>query len=175
MALTDLPLLTAVANFSLAHAEEVETDVIKQLETSGATRLVNALRMLRMQKAVLAVGMFSIFEGMLQDKLGWKEPFKDLGAYLKAHGQPELASTISDYYLAINVLKHGQGTSYDKLVARRAALEFTVGSPDEPYDEGDVSEVPVLIDADEKFVRRCAELIEQAADTIRSHEKGIWL
>jgi hypothetical protein len=54
-------------------------------------------------------------------------------------------------------------------------LEFTVGSSDEPYDEGDVSEVPVLIDADEKFVRRCAELIEQAADTIRSHEKGIWL
>lgn len=175
MAMTALQLLTACANFSLFHAAEYEVVIHQELQTSGATRLVNALRMLRLQKAVLAVGMFSLFEALLQDKLGWEKPFKDLDAFLRGHGQSELATTISNYYLATNVLKHGHGTSYDKLVARRAALEFTVGSTDEPYEEGDVSEVPVLIDANEKFVRRCAELIEQAADTIKSHKKGIWL
>jgi hypothetical protein len=175
MAMTDLQLLTACANFTLAHAAEIEEKVHEELQTSGATRLVNSLRMLRLQKAVLATGMFSLFEALLQDQLKWKAPVKDMDAYLKRHGNAQLASTISDYYLAINVLKHGKGPSYDKLVTRRASLEFKVGSPDEPYSEGDVSEVGVLIDADEQFVRRCAELIEQAADVIRANEKNVWL
>jgi len=172
--MTDLQLLTACANFTLTHAAVVEEQIHQELQTSGATSLVNSLRMLRLQKAVLATGMFSLFEALLQDQLKWNDPFKNLNAYLKDHGHPDLASTIYDYYLAVNVLKHGQGPSYTKLAARRASLEFAVGSPDQPYSEGDVSEVAVLIDADEKFVRRCAELIEQAADVIRANE-NVWL
>jgi hypothetical protein len=175
MALTDIQLLTACANFTLAHASEVEEQVHEQLQTSGATPLVNSLRMLRLQKAVLATGMFSLFEALLQDKLAWQDPFRDLDAYLKKHGRAQLASIIADYCLAINVLKHGEGRSYDQLIVRRNSLEFTVGTRDEPYSEGDVSEVAVLIDADEQFVRRCAELIEQAADVIRANEKNGWL
>jgi hypothetical protein len=175
MAMTDLQLLTACVNFTLAHTVEVEEEIHQELQTSGATRLVNSLRMFRLQKAVLATGMFSLFEALLQDQLKWKDPFRDLHAYLKDRGHPNLASTIWDYYLAVNVLKHGEGPSYTKLAARRTSLEFAVGSPHEPYSEGDVSEVAVLIDADEKFVRRCAELIEQAADVIRANEKDVWL
>ena len=173
--MTQLQLLTACVNFSLFHAAEHEAEVHKELQTSGATRLVDALRMLRLQKAILAVGMFSLFEAVLQDQLGWKRPFKDLVTYLEDHDQSELAATFSDYYLAINVLKHGQGTSYDKLVLRRSSLEFTVGSPHEFYREGDVAEVQVLIDVDERFVRRCAEIIEHAANFIRSREPNVRL
>jgi hypothetical protein len=174
MALTDLQLLTACANFMLANAAEAEDEVHERLETGASTSDVNALRMFRLHKALVAVGMFSLFEALLQDQLRWKEPFKELKAYLEARGRRELASAITDYNLAINVLKHGQGRSYEKLRARVALVDFGVGNPDEPYCEGDVSEVPVLIDVDERFVRRCAELIEQAADVIRKHEKEEW-
>ena len=163
MALTDLQLLTTCANFTLAHAAEVEKEVHKQLQTSGATRLVNDLRMLRLQKAILAVGMFSLLEGLLQDRLGWKEPFQELDVHLNSGGHIKLASTIHDYYLAINVLKHGLGRSHTELMARQASLDFKITTTDKPFFEGDVSEVGVLVNADEKFVRRCAELIEQAS------------
>ena len=119
--------------------------------------------------------MFSLYEALLQDQLKWKDPYRDLDAYLTSKGQTALASTISDYYSAINVLKHGEGQSYKKLLAKRDVLDFKVGAAGEPYDEGDVSEVAVLIDADENFVRRCAELIEQATNVIRANEEGVWL
>lgn len=170
MALTDLQLLTQCANFTLAHAAETGEQIVEQLETSGATRLVNALRMLRLQKAILVVGMFSLFESLLQDQQKWREPFKELTAYLIEHGEAELAGKIVEYDLAINVLKHGKGRSYEKLLTMRAALEFKVGEPAQPFDEGDISEVAVLVDADDRFVRRSAELIEQALFVIQTHE-----
>jgi hypothetical protein len=33
--------------------------------------------------------------------------------------------------------------------------------------EGDVSDVGILVDAADQFVRRCAELIEQASEALR--------
>ena len=122
MAQTDLELLTICANFTLLHNAEVEQKVIDELQTSGATRLVMSLRMLRLQRAVLAIGMFSLFEALLQSKLGWPKPFDELDRYLRKHAEPSLASAISDYKLAINVLKHGEGRSLTELLARAAAL-----------------------------------------------------
>jgi hypothetical protein len=172
MAQTDLELLTVCANFTLHHNAETEQKVIEELQTSGATRLVMSLRMLRLQRAVLAIGMFSLFEALLQSKLGWLKPFEELDKYLRNNAEPNLASAISDYKLAINVLKHGEGPSLTKLLARAAALDFRIQPSTDPFfDEGDVSEVDVLVDADEKFVRRCAELIEAACAVIRSKEQ----
>ena len=62
MADTDIELLARCSEFSLQHIHSVEEKVHKELETSGATRLVMALRLCRLQRAVVAVGMFSIFE-----------------------------------------------------------------------------------------------------------------
>jgi len=49
---------------ALAQANE---KVIDELQTSAATPLVSALQMIRLQKVVSAVGMFSIFAAMVQD------------------------------------------------------------------------------------------------------------
>ena len=175
MAQTDLELLTACADFTLAHNAEVEQQVFKELETSGATRFVMSLRMLRLQRAVLSIGMFSLFEALLQTKLGWAKPFDELDKYLRKHTKTELASAITDYKLAINVLKHGEGRSHTELLARAATLEFKVRASADPFiEEGDVSEVDILIDVGDKFVRRCEELIEDASGLIRLQEK-IWL
>ncbi|MCK1304154.1 MULTISPECIES: hypothetical protein [unclassified Bradyrhizobium] len=43
MALTDIQLFTACMDFTLHHTHESEQQTFKELETSGATRLVNGL------------------------------------------------------------------------------------------------------------------------------------
>ncbi|SFH97119.1 hypothetical protein [Bradyrhizobium sp. Gha] len=126
MALTDIQLFTACMDFTLHHTHESEQQTFKELETSGATRLINALRVFRLQRAVLAVGMFSMFEALLQSKLKWKDPVVQLDDHLCAHGMKELASAITDYRLAINTLKHGEGRSHKDILARADKLEFKV-------------------------------------------------
>ncbi len=175
MALTDLQLLPACANFVLSNAAELEQHVLKELETSGATRHVMTLRMIRVQRAVLAIGMFSLFEALLRTKMNWTQPFDELHRYLNKHDKGHLASAFIDYRLAVNALKHGRGRSHTELLARGSSLDFKVRAAGDLFgEEGDISEVDVLVDADEQFVRRCAELIEEASNFIRSKER-VWL
>ena len=175
MAQSDLQLLTHCANFTLQHTSEAESKIIEELQTSGATRLVMGLRMLRLQRAILVIGMFSLFEALLQSNLRWSKPFEELDARLRRYGRDQLATAVTDYKLAINVLKHGEGRSHAELLVRRSALDFRVRDPDDPFfQEGDVSEVDILVDVDDQFVLRCAELIEEASAVLRAHEDA-WL
>jgi hypothetical protein len=160
----DTDLLPLCAEFTLSHAQTVQNRVHEELQTSARTPLVTALRMLRLQRAILVIGMFSLFESLLQKETGWTKPFDRLKECLKESGQVELAEKFNDYQLAINVLKHGQGSSYCQLLQRSSKLDFKIKPEGEPYFfEGDVSEVGVLIDVDEQFVRRCAALIRDAS------------
>ncbi|QTN21771.1 hypothetical protein HZ992_16520 [Rhizobacter sp. AJA081-3] len=148
--------------FSLSALNEAYERVVEELQTSSATRLVKALQMVQLQKAVLAVGMFSMFEAMLQDDLNCTDGFREAAARLDANGETALRESLGDLQLAINVLKHGRGRSYDTLVGKANALPFRVKLPDEHFfNEGDVSEVSTLIDVDDAFVRRCAAIIRE--------------
>jgi hypothetical protein len=50
-----------------------------------------------------------------------------------------------------------------------------VRDPNNPFFEGgDVGEVDILIDVDDKFVQHCAELIDEACTLISATEQ-IWL
>lgn len=165
---TDIRLLSRCADFTLSHTREAEDAVAKELETRAATSLVMALRVFRLQRAVLAVGMFSLFESLLQDAMGWRDPFATLPGFLRGNSEPGSAQVFEDYRDAINVLKHGRGRSYDRLVARAEALEFKVKAPDENlFEEGDVSEVQTRVLVDDRFVQRCAEVIEETATLVR--------
>jgi len=155
------------AEFSLAALNEAYAAVAKELETSGATRLVKALQMVQLQKAIFAVGMFSIFEATLQDALGCDEGFREASVRLEARGEAALKERFGDMQLAINVLKHGQGRSYEALVTKAAALPFRVKLPGKAFFfEGDVSEVSTLIEVDDAFVRGCAALIREVSAAI---------
>lgn len=169
MAAADIELLTRCAEFSLEHIHSVEEQILKQLETSGATRLVMALRLCRLQRAVVAVGMFSISEALLQASMNWKDAFSELDRYLRNHGEVVLADRIADYYKAINSLKHGLGTSHSKLL-NQPSLEFEVRAKEDFFSEGDVSEVGVLVDADDDFVRLCSELIGEVRSVIQAKD-----
>jgi hypothetical protein len=172
MPTSDIDLLSMCADFTLSHSASVQENILKELQTSARTPLVTGLRMLSLQRAILVTGMFSLFEGLLQSSMGWKRPFDSLKEYLQQGGQEELAQKFDDYKLAINVLKHGRGPSYDSLLSRASELEFRIKATGEGFfDEGDVSEVAVLVLVDDQFVKRCAALIQEATAIIRSRDR----
>ena len=126
-----------------------------------------ALRLCRLQRAVVAVGMFSIFEFSLQRAMNWKDAFTELDKYLRKHGDAKLADRVGDYFKAINALKHGIGPSHTKLLNSQS-LDFEVRAEQDFFSEGDVSEVGVLVDVDDAFLRLAAELIGEVGAVIEN-------
>ena len=128
--------------FSLSALDEAQQRAVDALQTSAATTLVKTLQMVQLQKAISAVGMFSMFDAILQDQLQCKDGFREAGRLLESHGEIALKEKFSTLQLAINVLKHGKGRSYTDLVAKAGSLQFRIKLPDQYFfNEGNVSEV----------------------------------
>lgn len=161
-------LASRSTSFTLMKLDEAEHEIVEFLQTSAESRHIKNLQMLQLQRVVTAVGLFSIFDAILQDALGCKDGFKEARSILLECGFAELNQEFSDYILAINVLKHGRGRSYDELMARRASLKFEIKAEDEHFfDEGDVSEVSTLIKADTKFVEDCSRVIHEVSEAVQ--------
>lgn len=80
-----------------------------------------------------SVDIFSLFEARMQHHFK-RGPFsRKLKALLLEAGEGDLADRIHQYYLAINVLKHGKGASHRELLKTPSAL-FVVRASDE--DQG---------------------------------------
>jgi hypothetical protein len=161
-------LVDRCAAFTLKTLKEANERTIEALQTSGATSLVKTLQMIQLQKAILAVGMFSIFEANLQEGLGCTDGFGEANKILDGEGELDTKERFNDLFLAINVLKHGRGRSYDALVAKAKALPFRIKLPDEScFFEGDVSEVSTLVEVDDEFVQHCGDVISDVSGVIR--------
>lgn len=161
-------LVDRCATFTLGTLRKANERTIEALQTSGATALVKTLQMIQLQKAILAVGMFSIFEASLQEGLSCSDGFDEARKILDAEGELNMKEHFDDLILAVNVLKHGRGRSYDALVAKAEALSFRIKLPDESFFfEGDVSEVSTLIEVDDAFVQRCGDVIRGVSEVIR--------
>src|SRR5690606_19329520 len=135
-------LIDRCTAFTLGSLKEVEEKTIYALQTSGSTSLVNTLQMIRLEKTIFAVGIFSIFEAILQDSLNCRNGFAEAKDILKQNEDSELLYRFTDLELAINALKHGRGRSYNALVARNGGtLNSNVKQPGDHFlDEGDVSD-----------------------------------
>jgi len=122
------------------------------------------------------VGLFSIFEAMLQDDLGGVYGFKEARRALKAQGDDALEARFESYFLAINVLKHGDGPSYRTLVSRKGELPFTVMTDKEFEEiEGDVSIINSLIWVDDEFVENCGKIIREVTTALQRSRPNILL
>lgn len=155
--------------FSLNALEAAQQSAIEGLQTSAATPLVKALQMVQLQKAISAVGMFSIFDAILQEQLQCADGFRGAAELLDVKGEAALKERFSDLQLAVNVLKHGKGRSYEALVLKAASLPFRVKLPDETFfNEGDVAEISTLVEVDDAFVLLCAEVIYEVSVSINS-------
>ena len=147
----------------------LNSKIIESLETSVSTIVVKNLQMIQLQKAILAIGMFSLFDSILQDGLSCRNGFEGAKKTLIKIGKIELNDRFDNFVCAINVLKHGQGRSYNTLVSKYKLLPFRIKLPGENFfDEGDVTEVSTLIVVDDTFVLNCAKLIEEVSKEIRN-------
>jgi len=161
-------LIDRCTTFTLSTLGKANEKTIESLETSAATSLVKTLQMIQLQKTILAVGMFSIFEASLQENLGSSYGFRETKRILDSEGKLTLKEQFDNFYLAINVLKHGHGDSYDALIAKTRVLPFKIKLPGEFFFfEGDVSEVTTLIEVDDAFVQHCADVIRDVSKVVR--------
>jgi len=155
--------------FTLKALEVAQKTVVEELQHSASTPLVKALQMVSLQKAISSVGMFSMFDAILQEKLGCATGFRQVETLLEEKGEIDLKDRFTNIQLAINVLKHGQGRSYEALVKKSDSLPFRIKLPGESFlDEGDVAEVSNLIMVDDAFVSLCAEVIHDVSLAIKS-------
>lgn len=154
--------------FSLEALSDAQQRVVDALQTNSGTPLVKALQMVQLQRVVSAVGMFSIFDAELQARMDATDGFRAAEDALCRVGESELVEKFRDIKLAVNVLKHGHGRSYDELLARASSLPFRLRLPGELFfNEGDVGEVDTLIDVDDDFVRSCADVIRAVSTALQ--------
>jgi hypothetical protein len=161
-------LIERSALMTLSALNDKQQQVHGELQTSARTPLIKTLQAVTLSKTVLAVGIFSVFEAQLQDGLKCTDGFREASAILDAEGETTLCEMFGDLILAINVLKHGRGRSYQTLVAKVCTLPFIVKQPDQNFfHEGDVSEVMALVKVDDPFIHHCIRIIQQVSVVIR--------
>lgn len=104
----------AKAKASEQRVAEIETLIAEQGASKDASEELSEL-LSGMEAAV--VDIYSLFESRMQRNFK-RGPFsRKLKALLMEAKNPDLADRIHQYYLAVNVLKHGTGASYRELVA----------------------------------------------------------
>jgi hypothetical protein len=169
-------LVYSGTTFTLGALTEVNTKVIEELQLGASTASVKNLQMIQLQKVILAIGMFSLFDSVLQEGLSCRNGFEEAKKLLIQKGNGELYTHFDNFICAINVLKHGKGKSYDILASKSGSLPFRIKLPGQNFFyEGDVSEVSTLIEVDDNFVLKCAELIEQVSREIRNEFPGYYM
>ncbi len=170
-------LIDRCAIFTLEALKEVEANTTDALQTSGAASLVKTLQMISLEKSILAVGIFSIFEAILQDRLNCSNGFKEAKNILNQNGESVLLNRFTDLELAINALKHGRGKSYNALLAREVGkMNSNIKQPDDNFfDEGHICEITSLIKVDDKFIYSCVEVINQVSHVIEKNKPEVFL
>ncbi|MGY9046714.1 hypothetical protein P775_04890 [Puniceibacterium antarcticum] len=111
--------LVASAQANARASQERISDIMSR---EGGVDDVEALRAATVELELTAVDIFSIFEVRMQHHFK-RGPFsRKLVTLLVDSGQADLADRIHQYYLAINVLKHGKGESYRELMREPNSL-----------------------------------------------------
>jgi hypothetical protein len=161
-------LVDGCTHFTLNALEAAQQRAVDGLNERAATAYVKALQAVTLQKAIMAVGMISLFEAMLQDRLNCTDGFKEAGRILSELRADSLGERFTNLQQAINVLKHGHGRSYEALLAKATTLPFLVRAKGEPFFfEGDVSEISTLVMVDDNFVKMCSDVIREVSVTLR--------
>jgi hypothetical protein len=143
--------------------------------SDGSTLFVKNAQALQLGKVVTAVGSFSIFEARLQDSLDCPDGFAQLRKILITAEKQDLLLRFEQFTAAVNVLKHGQGRSYDLLLSMHESLPFVLKARDQHFFfEGDVSESNTLVLVDDAFVRSCANLIQALIEAVQRTKPGVY-
>ena len=156
---------------SQANGKTAQGTIAEILQNAGGSDLVGAdaeaLRAATVEIELAAIDIYSVFEARMQHHFR-RGPFsRKLKALLVESGKVDLAGKIHQYYLAINVLKHGKGESYRELLREPTPLVVVRPAEDTSSEEAPVTDAarPVgLVDVTDPsfFAGLTAAIIEAA-------------
>ena len=128
--------LVAAAQVNAKISEGRILDILKLMEGQNISDAqVEALRAATVLLELVAVDIFSLFEARMQHHFK-RGPFsRKLKSLLLKSQQTNLADKFYQYYLAINVLKHGKGASYRELLNVPNSLFVVKSNEDIIIDE----------------------------------------
>jgi hypothetical protein len=115
--------LVAAAQLSAKTYEDRISDILKHMDSrTGSSAQGKELRGAVASLELVMVDIFSIFEARMQHHFK-RGPFsRKLTSLLLEAGETDLADRVHQYYLMINVLKHGKGASYRELLNAQSCL-----------------------------------------------------
>jgi len=115
--------LVAAARANAKTSEDRISEILILMDgKNGSEAQVEELRAATVALELAAVDTFTLFEARMQHHFK-RGPFsRKLEALLLKSEQTDLADRVHQYYLAINVLKHGKGASYRELLNAPSTL-----------------------------------------------------
>lgn len=128
--------LVAAAQANAKIYEDRISEILKLMDgQNGSDAQVEELRAATVALELAAVDIFSLFEARMQHHFR-RGPFsRKLKSLLLKAEQTDLADRVYQYYLAINVLKHGKGASYRELLNAQSTLFVVKSTEDIIADE----------------------------------------
>ena len=108
-----------IAKVSYDRISQILDDKTDQIPTEAQTEELAALTV---AIELVAVDIFTVFEVRMQHHFKRGPLSRKVKAALLEAKQPDLADRLHQYYLAINVLKHGAGTSHRELLGNKSNL-----------------------------------------------------
>ncbi|SFR60086.1 hypothetical protein [Litoreibacter janthinus] len=163
-----VPELVAAALDTAKTPQDWISEVLAQMGgQDGRITQAEELRDATVALEAVAVDLFSAFEARMQHNFK-RGPFsRKLKSLLLEEGYPDLADRLHQYYLAINVLKHGKGASYRELLEARRS--FVVVKPADEAIADDMIPAAGLIDVTVAgFFEGLASTILEAYDFLES-------
>lgn len=114
-----------------------------------------------------AVDIFTVFEARMQGHFKRGPLARKVEAALLSAGQTDLADRLHQYYLAINVLKHGTGASYRELVNNGSTLIVVKQAAGAKFNSEEVSTGLIDVTAPH-FFEELAKTILEAYEFLES-------
>ena len=126
-----VPELVATAQIAASASMDHIAQILNAMDgQNGTDAQIEDLRAATVALELIAIDTFSLFEARSQHHFK-RGPFsRKLTALLTASRKNDLANRLHQYYLAINVLKHGKGASYRELANNPNAM-FAVKPADD--------------------------------------------
>ncbi len=121
--------LVAAAQLNVKKYEDRISNILKHIDgLNGSNANSKELTDMIVSLELAMVDIFSTFEARMQHHFK-RGPFsRKLKSLLLDAGETDLADRVHQYYLAVNVLKHGKGASYRELLNAPSCL-FEIKTP----------------------------------------------
>jgi len=163
-----LPELVHMAQTTAKASQDRITEILKLAQGQSLSNAhITELKSETVAIELAAVDIFTMFEARMQRHFKRGPLSRKVKAALLAAGHVDLADRLHQYYLAINVLKHGTGASHREMLNTNSALLVVAHADDTLGTSDDTSES--LIDVTSPhFFDALAETILEAYEFLEN-------